>query len=336
MGKLRYGVTGLKKALVMGGTEFVGMAILKGLITKGYQVDFLTRGIKKVFIQGYNKHYICDRKNENELKKCLSGIEYDYIFDISAYSRRDVEVLLKSVKLSRITRYCFLSSGAVYTLSKNYLYENSERGTNPNWGMYGLDKKEAEDYLFNLSKSNGFPMVIFRPSYIYGEGNNLYRESYFFHRILNNQPIPIPNTGKKTQFIHIKDIVDIILDSITNDKTVGEAYNLTHPSELEWIEFVETIQKIVSKQTTILSVSQEDMNNLNITSRQFFPFRDITYLMDINKLKEHNLILPRINIEEGLQASFDWFLQQNVKEQFDCMKELRRVTNYYLQKNDFL
>lgn len=68
MGKLRYGVTGLKKALVMGGTEFVGMAILKGLISKGYQVDFLTRGIKKVFIQGYNKHYICDRKNENEIK----------------------------------------------------------------------------------------------------------------------------------------------------------------------------------------------------------------------------------------------------------------------------
>lgn len=324
---------GLKKVLVMGGTEFVGMAILKGLISKGYQVDFLTRGIKEVSVQGYNKHHICDRKNESELKRCLSKIEYDYIFDISAYSRKDVEILLKSVKLSSIKRYCFLSSGAVYSPTENYLNENSERGINPNWGQYGLDKMEAEDYLFNLSKSNSFPVVIFRPSYIYGAGNNLYRESYFFHRILNNQPIPVPNTGKQTQFIHIKDVVDIMLNSITNDKTVGQAYNLTHPREFEWKEYVEEIQKIVSKHTTIFSLSQGDMNNLNVIPRQFFPFRDVTYLMNINKLKEHNLLLPRIDIDEGLQESFDWFLQQNAKEQFNSMRELERVTNYCLQKN---
>ncbi|NMD72846.1 NAD-dependent epimerase/dehydratase family protein [Bacillus sp. DNRA2] len=323
----------MKKVLVMGGTEFVGRAILNGLISKGYQVDFLTRGIKEVSTLGYKKHYICDRKNESELKRYLSGNMYDYIFDISAYSRKDVEILLKSVNLSTIKRYCFLSSGAVYTPNSNYLYENNERGSNPNWGQYGLDKNEAEDYLFNLSKNNGFPMVIFRPSYIYGEGNNLYRESYFFHRILNNKLIPVPNTGKKTQFIHIKDVVDIMLNSITNDKTVGEAYNLTHPREFEWKEFVETIQKIISKHTTILGVSQEDMDKLNVIPRQFFPFRDITYLMNINKLKEHNLPLPRIDIEKGLQASFDWFLQQNMIEEFDCMKELERVTNYCLLKN---
>lgn len=317
----------------MGGTEFVGMAILKELILKGYQVDFLTRGIKNTNIQGYNKHYICDRKDQIELRKCLDGVEYDYIFDISAYSRKDVEILLKSVKLSRIKRYCFLSSGAVYTPSINYLNENSERGENPNWGLYGFDKKEAEDYLFNLNKRLGFPVVIFRPSYIYGEGNNLYREFYFFHRVLNDQPIPIPYTGNsKTQFIHIKDVVDIIINSVTNKKTVGEAYNLTHPRALDWLEFVEIVQQVVSKRTTILRVSQEEMKVLNVNARGFFPFRDITYLMSITKLKEHNLLLPSIDIEEGLQASFDWFLKQNIKEQFHAFKDLIKVTNFCLKR----
>ncbi|WP_367613793.1 NAD-dependent epimerase/dehydratase family protein [Heyndrickxia ginsengihumi] len=315
--------------LVMGGTEFVGLAILKGLISKGYQVDFLTRGIKEVTIQGYNKHHICDRQNENELKKCLSEIQYDYIFDISAYSRKDVESLLRSVKLSQIKRYCFLSSGAVYIPSEKHLDENSERGKNANWGNYGLEKKEAEDYLFELNKKFNFPVVIFRPSYIYGEGNNLYRESYFFQRILNKQPLPVPNTGKsKTQFIHINDVVGIILDSITNDKTIGEAYNLTHPREFDWIEFVEIVQRVVSKRTKILGISQEDMEELDVLPRKFFPFRDITYLMNINKLKEHNLLQPCIDIEEGLQLSFEWFLKQNIKEQFHLMKDLERVSNY--------
>lgn len=324
----------LRKALVTGGTEFVGKAILKGLISEGYQVDYLTRGIKKVSIQGYHKHIICDRKNRIELRKVLGKAEYDNIFDISAYSRKDVEILLKSFKLPPIKRYCLLSSGAVYTPSENYLSENSERGENPNWGIYGLDKKEAEDYLLEINKSSHFPVVIFRPTYIYGEGNNLYRESYFFDRILKNQPLPVPCTGNsKTQFIHIQDVVAIILDSVTNDKTVGEAYNLTHPRAFDWVELVEIVQRIVSKQTTILRVSQENMNELNVVPREFFPFRDIPYLMSTDKLKEHNLLLPRMDLEEGLRASFDWYLKQNMKEQFHCMKELERVTNYCLPKN---
>lgn len=323
----------LKKALVMGGTEFVGRAVLKGLISRGYQADFLTRGMKPVQILGYNKHYICDRKNQIELRRCLGEEEYDYIFDISAYSRIDVEILLKSVKLSSIKRYCFLSSGAVYKPTEDYLSENSERGENPHWGPYGLDKKEAEDYLFALNRDFHFPVVIFRPTYIYGEGNNLYRESYFFHSILNNQPLPIPCTGRsKTQFIHIQDVVDILLNSVTNDQTAGEAYNLTHPRAFDWEEFVEIVQRVVSKKATILRVSRGDMDHLNVRPRQFFPFRDISYVMSIDKLKEHHLLLPRMDLEEGLQSSFTWFLKQNIKEPFQCMEELERVTDYCLRK----
>ena len=326
----------MEKVLVMGGTEFVGKAILEGLISKGYQVDFLTRGLKEVTVEGYNNHFICDRKNEQEVKKCLYEIEYDYIFDISAYSRLDVEMLLKNIRLSSLKRYVFLSSGAVYTPSTEYLFENSERGFNHNWGQYGIDKKEAEDYLLSLHQDSKFPVVIFRPTYIYGEGNNLYREAYFFQRILSSQPIPVPNTkNSSTQFIHIKDVVNILLDSITNDLTIGEVYNLTHQRQVNWLDLVESIQKVVAKETQILCINQEEMNRLNVSSRHFFPFRDVVYLMNINKLIEHNLPLPKIDLEEGLQSSFEWILKQNIKEKFEYMSGLDTVTTYCLQKINY-
>lgn len=324
----------MKRVLVMGGTEFVGKAILEGLISKGYKVDFLTRGLKEVTVDGYNNHFICDRKNEQEVKKCLFEIEYDYIFDISAYSRLDVEILIKNIRLCSLKRYVFLSSGAVYTPSSEFLFENSKRGLNPNWGQYGLDKKEAEDYLFSLHNDNKFPFVIFRPTYIYGEGNNLYRETYFFQRILNSLPLPVPNTqNSNTQFIHIKDVVNILLDAITNDLTIGEAYNITHPRQVKWLDLVKTIQKVMNKEKQILCIDQEEMNKLNVSPRHFFPFRDVVYIMNINKLIEHNLPLPKIDLEEGLQSSFEWFLKQNIKEKFEYMSGLDTVATYCLQRN---
>ncbi|WP_276609472.1 hypothetical protein [Chengkuizengella sediminis] len=38
----------MNRVLVKGGTEFVGKPLVKGLISRGYIVDFLTRGNRKV------------------------------------------------------------------------------------------------------------------------------------------------------------------------------------------------------------------------------------------------------------------------------------------------
>lgn len=51
------------KLLVLGGSEFVSGALSKYLISKGYIVDVLTRGIKSLGYNGYNKHIKCDRKD---------------------------------------------------------------------------------------------------------------------------------------------------------------------------------------------------------------------------------------------------------------------------------
>jgi nucleoside-diphosphate-sugar epimerase len=74
------------RLLVLGGSEFVSEAVSKHLISKGYIVDILTRGIKSLSYDGYNKHIKCDRKDSNNMKIQLNEELYDYIFDISAYT----------------------------------------------------------------------------------------------------------------------------------------------------------------------------------------------------------------------------------------------------------
>jgi nucleoside-diphosphate-sugar epimerase len=289
------------KVLVMGGTEFVSSSVAKHFISKGYTVDIFTRGVKTVKYDGFRYHFKGDRKLVKDLKANLSKESYDYVFDISAYVKEDVKKLVGVLNRQNLKRYVFCSSGAVYTSSNQIITEEFSRGENRTWGNYGFDKKEAEDYLFEVWEKEKFPITIFRPTYIYGEGNNLYRESYFFDRISNGLEIPIPKGSERTQFIYISDLVKVFESALRTVKSIGQGYNVTHSQIVTWKQLIETIMKVMNKEVNIKVV---DCEKANITSREFFPFRNVTYLLDPKKLEEHGLYMPQLDLEKGMEIAY--------------------------------
>jgi nucleoside-diphosphate-sugar epimerase len=290
------------KILVMGGTEFVSSSLTKYLISKGYIVDIFTRGIKPIKYDGIRKHLKGDRKSIEDLKVNISNERYDYIFDISAYVKEDVKKLIAILNKENLKRYVFCSSGSVYVPSDEIVTEEFARGENANWGSYGLDKKEVEDYLLTLWEDEKFPVTIFRPTYIYGEENNLYREIYFFDRITKGLDVPIPNGNEETQFVYISDLVKVFESAIHADKTVGKAYNVTHSQILTWQQLVETTIKVVNRKINIKKVDSEKVN-----VREYFPFRNVTYLLDTKKAEKDGLYIPEIDLLEGLELTYKWY-----------------------------
>lgn len=290
--------------LIMGGTEFVSSSLGKYLVNKGYQVDILTRGIKSIENYGFRKHIICNRKSFEGMEQALSNREYEYIFDISAYTREDVNIILKLINREKLKKYIFCSSGAVYKPSDELIEEDFEKGENPNWGKYGVDKKEAEECIIN----SGIPYVIFRPTYIYGEGNNLYREAYFFDRIKENKIIPIPyGNNTKTQFIHIDDLVRVFESAMQNSNSC-KIYNLTNPEIISWEDYIRACGVVMEKEPAIKRI---DKNIIKHEVRSYFPFRDVTYMLDIKRLINDGLYKPDISLKEGLTLSYKWYLDVN-------------------------
>ena len=316
----------MNKVLVMGGTEFISRAILLKLIKKGYEVDFVTRGQREIDFDGYHKHLIADRKNKEQMKAIFKNKNYDYIFDVSAYTKEDVEILVDSLDTSSLKRYIFVSSGAVYKPTTELMKESDERGRNENWKEYGFNKKLAEDYLMNLYKETAFPYVTFRPSYIYGEGNNLKRESFLFSRAVKSLPIVIPVSGEaKVQFIHIKDVVQILLESMDNKLIVGEAFNLTDAEQVDWLTLVQTINEVAGTKVPVSGITEKGMSELNVTVGEFFPFRDITYVMDNSKLLEYGLPLPKILLKEGLEKAYKWCEESGIFDQYEESETYKKV-----------
>ncbi|WP_017414017.1 SDR family oxidoreductase [Clostridium tunisiense] len=310
------------KVLVMGGTEFVSSSLAKHLIAKGYTVDIFTRGIKEIKYEGIRKHLKGDRKLIEDLERNLLGESYDYVFDISAYVKDDVKNLIEVLNRDNLKRYVFCSSGAVYIPSEEMITEDFTRGENYNWDAYGYNKKEVEDYLFEVWEKEKFPITIFRPTYIYGEENNLYREAYFFDRISDGLDVPIPSGDKKTQFIHISDLVQVFESAVKTEKSIGQAYNVTHPEIVTWNDLVKTAMGIVNKKVNIVEVDEEKEN---INTREYFPFRNVTYLLNTKKAKDHGLYMPKLTLAEGMELAYNYYYKNKPKLKDTRMNKIELV-----------
>ncbi len=312
------------KLLVMGGTEFVSKAVAKYFISKEYQVDIFTRGVREVDYNGINIHHKGNRLDSKELEQ-ISNIKYDFVIDITAYNLEDVKQLTRNLDLKNINKYVYCSSGAVYTPDNNMIKEDFKKGLNPNWKKYGLDKLEAEEYLLKLYNEEQLPVTIIRPTYIYGPGNNLYREGYFFDSIKNGNAIPYPDNENSTQFIHIDDLVKTIESLMLSDKSSGEAYNITNETVYTFKDIVEVFFNVTDKVVPTIPVKHKDFN----ISRRYFPFRDVTYTLSIDKLKEHNIYLPKYDLFEGLSNTYKWYNTNKPKLSDKAITQIKEIIEFY-------
>ena len=303
--------------LIMGGSTFVSSSLAKYLIKEGHIIDILTRGLKEIKYEGYRKHIVCNRKNKDELEIALENNDYKFIFDISAYTKQDVKTLLNCVNTNTLDKYIFCSSGAVYKESKDIINEEYEVGENIHWGKYGLDKKEAEDCIIN----SDIPYAIFRPTYIYGDENNLYREGYFFDRIKEKKIIPVPyGNNSTTQFVYIKDILKVFESAMYSGKNKG-IYNVTNPEIVSFEYLINNCSLAVGEKSVI-----KDIESSKYEVRTYFPFRDVTYMLSIEKLISDKLYVPKTSLKEGLEKSYKWYVENNIKLSDNRMSNVEDLT----------
>ena len=313
----------MKSVLIMGGSDFIGKSLAKYFIKHEYKVDVLTIG--NIDYSGVNKHFLCNRRKEEELEKALKDNKYEYIYDLTAFLKSDIESLFKFINRESLKKYIVLSSAAVYkSTSKEHVSEDAEKGLNPEWGKYGIERIEAERYIIE----SDIPYILIRPTHIYGPENNLYREAFFFDRIKDGKPIPVPKRGSEpvvNQFIYIDDFVKVLYSLTKNDK-VREAYNVSTPQLITWKKLIEACGEIVGKEPIIKYV---DLDKIKIKERSYFPFRNINCVLEIDKLIDDGLYIPNILIEKGLKKTYQWYIKNKPKMEDKEMTEVDQVLKVF-------
>ena len=105
---------------------------------------------------------------------------------------------------------------------------------------YGDTKIDAENILTDLSNQNKLDLTILRPTVIYGPGDTMFLPKLLENVESGNARI-IGNGLNRVDLIHVKDVADFVLLVLRESKTIGQIYNLTHPSNPTWLEFMSVI-----------------------------------------------------------------------------------------------
>jgi len=252
------------RVLVMGGTQFNGLALVHELASTGHDVTILNRGQSEADLPlGIHRVY-ADRTNESQMRDVLAGVDVDAVIDVSAYRPEDVELMVDIFR-GRIAHYIFISSTVIYAASDLLpISEDHPVERNSNQNEYGLNKLLCEDILIREWRENRFPGSIVAFSMVMGAGNILPdREQRMFQRLLQDRPILIPGDGTTVQQIgHADDQSRALRMLLGQPISFGERYNLTGGDYFTQEGYVDTFAEVVGKTADKVFIPASLMNDL--------------------------------------------------------------------------
>jgi len=233
--------------LVMGGTQFNGLALVHELARAGHCVTILNRGKTEANLPSGIERLTCDRTDHAALKATLAGLEWDCVYDISAYRPEDVSIMIDVLE-GHTGHYVFASSTVIYARSDLLpITENHpvERGESQN--AYGGNKLLCEDLLMQAWREKGFPASIVAFSMVFGPHNIIpEREQRMFIRLQKGRKVLIPGRGHTLgQVGHVYDEARALRAMMQKPATFGRRYNLTGGDYFTDTGYMETFAHVM-------------------------------------------------------------------------------------------
>ncbi|BCB97099.1 nucleotide sugar epimerase [Dissulfurispira thermophila] len=318
----------MRNILVTGCCGFIGYKVSELLLEHGESVigvdninDYYDPKLKEWRLEklkdkgqkskgGFNFH-ICDIGDFNSVKTICSNYKIDAVINLAARAgvRASVEDpwayldtnlkgtlnLLECSKTYEIKKFVLASTSSVYgdnTKMPFSVGDNTDHALAP----YSATKKGAEVMCYSYHYLYGIDITVFRYFTVYGPAG---RPDMSIFKFIKNidlcKPIPIFGNGKqKRDFTYIDDIAD---GTIKGLKNVGyEIFNLGNDRPVELMYVINMIEKKLGKKAEI----------------QWLPLHpaDIAATWaDINSSKERLGWSPKTSIEDGIEQTVNWYIQ---------------------------
>jgi len=277
----------MKKILIIGGTRFLGPALIHELIKENVEITVFNRGndYKSVLPKSV-KRLVGDRRDVRTMG-ILNQDSYDLIYDLCCFNKIDAHNLLIHIKPT--AHIVFLSTAAAYKKPLIYpVTEQSELGKWDSFGDYGTQKVDAENEFKAFSKKNNLKLTIFRPVYLLGKNNYFDRENYYFSRIINRDSILIPGRGNALiQFVFLEETAKafkIVPEKQTNQI---EVLNIAGDHYISVKDFVLLCADIIGEKPNLIEIDSKRYKlKEDHFYDDFYPFPNLTFIVSNEKITQ--------------------------------------------------
>lgn len=215
------------KILILGGTRFIGFALLKKLSQLGHQVDILSK--KKINKKYFNNHF----HYRIETMPNLKNHKYDVVFDFISTSQK-INKIISSIKFDK---YFYISSIWVLKAKlkkkielKNLKYESKK---------YILNKIKCEMKLRNLINKK---LIILRLPIVLGKNDPTKRIENIHKFMKLNTSFLNLEKKKNINLIYIDDLIKAFVKMINYN--FSNKSNLFYTCNDEFISLYDLVKKI--------------------------------------------------------------------------------------------
>jgi len=245
------------KILVIGGTRFFGIHMVKELLDKGHDVTIATRGLTPDDFGDRVKRIVFQRTDEQSVKEALSGVHYDVVIDKIAYCSNDIKYVMDAVDCDK---YIYMSSTSVYDpkhvntletdfdgMSKELIW--CDRSAFP----YEQIKRQAEYALWQ--EYCGRNWIAVRYPFAIGKDDYTKRLLFYVEHVMKGIPMNIDNIDCQMGFIRSDEAGKFLAFLV--DKDFHGAINGSSEDTISIREIIDYVEKKTGAKAVISDEGDE-------------------------------------------------------------------------------
>jgi dTDP-glucose 4,6-dehydratase len=309
------------KILVTGGLGFIGSNLIRYMLKE--HKDFEVINLDKMGI-GSNERNLRDLEGDERYRFIKGDIldfglvselikKADAVINLAAETHVDRSIanprsFLESntigtfniLEAARIynprIRILHMSTDEVYSdiLSGSYREEDRLKPSSP----YSASKAAADMFCLAYHRTYRLDVIIARCTNNFGPyqfPEKLIPKTVIRARL--GMKVPIYGTGKNVRdWLYVLDNCEAI-DLLLQNGRAGEIYNISAGNELESIEIVKRVLRIMGKDEKIIEFVEDR------------PGHDIRYSLDSTKIRKELGWKPRHSLDEALKSTVEWYLE---------------------------
>ncbi len=274
------------KALVIGGTRFIGRRLVMELLARGAQIWIFTRGRAADDLGGRVVRLTGDRRSADQLRASLGSLSFDAAYDFISYDATDAAGAIEAL-CGRVEHFIHMSTCSVYWCAGEFPCPVPEEELDRQGRFaeqpgsieyaYGYGKRLAEQALFAAHRERGFPVTTIRCPIVGGSDDPSLRHASYCLRVDDGKPVCLPDAGlAPSRQVHVGDLARALADLPGRTEAIGEAFNLAGHEILTVARVVSAMAQLLGRRPDTVEIPTPVLRGMGLVSREegnlFSPF----------------------------------------------------------------
>ncbi|MGH8795211.1 MAG: NAD-dependent epimerase/dehydratase family protein [Stackebrandtia sp.] len=257
----------LSRVTVLGGTRFIGRAVVAELLRTGHQVQLVHRGDRGCHLFPEAAHIHSRRAELADHARSVRAFKPDVVVDVNGMTASDVSEA--APVFAGAERFVVISSCDVYEAYLGYrtgvhvqdgdVDERSALRTRRRIFTAAVPGRPDYDKLDVEAAWSDYPAVILRPTAVYGPHDYLRREGFILDRVLaGRRKIPFGKGDLRYTRVSSADLAACVRMAATSDRELrGEVFNVAEATTLSTRAWAETIGDAIDADIELVPVPDD-------------------------------------------------------------------------------